>query len=777
MRAIVATLVVMAIAAVAVHAASDTAWQKTLPEVTVRLKPIEQSRDTVKYNVAAFTGKDDHYLEDVLKKLPGVEVAENGTITYKGNAINQFTIEGQNLLGNRYNQATRNLPVEAVAQVQVMENDQPIRALKRIRPSDRATLNVKLKHGYKIRPFGELQAGLGGFGNLLWNNHANLIDISSRNQMLVTAKMNNNGENLDDNTLDHVDIADYENYVPLPSEIVGSRTVTSLPILEKRYLQNKSYSVGINHLHRVGQYGNLRTNVAYYATSNHRTGSTCNAYGGVETLTLNESNKQHFKERTIVPQFHYQLNSPAVYLTDELTGSLSVEQNSNRLLSNGQPISERVVHHPLCVQNKLQFVLNAGNHVYSANSLTRYFRRSEVLNVEDAMQLYNAGQKVVLNRLFARNSIATSLNVLGNVMELEYRMEYCTDRLSTDYGPYNTVSYFTSALSPSYTISYYRGFVALACPAALFVSRVPWRSGSHGGAKVHIAPSLRWKHDFSPFWRSTVGCSLRSDNDNGLLSAHDVMTNYRTRTTLLDRYGWTRTSSIALSLNYSDLIRMFSWNLMASASSTTSDHHNAYSYRERYTVVSPVWEDTRSRMLIVQTTADKAMTGLGLAVKGSFNYTRHELPIEQNNLRETVKSNVITTALNLRWSKVSWLVLSLSPTANVAWQDKYSHGSSYALHSLFALASVSLFPVKALSLTASCEYSAMQIDATSYARNTFADAGITLSASRNVEIALQASNIFNRKQYVEAYFSGFDYRYYSVPLRHRELLLSVKFKL
>ncbi len=47
---------------------------------------------------------------------------------YRKNSLSKKLTEGQNLLVNRYNQATRNLPVEAVAQVQVMENDQPIKA-------------------------------------------------------------------------------------------------------------------------------------------------------------------------------------------------------------------------------------------------------------------------------------------------------------------------------------------------------------------------------------------------------------------------------------------------------------------------------------------------------------------------------------------------------------------------------------------------------------------------------------------------------------------------
>lgn len=163
------------------QAENDSVWrQMKLPEVTVKVKPIQQNGDTIKYNVASFQGKEDHYLEDVLKKLPGIEVAENGTISYRGNSINHLNIEGQDLLGNRYNQATRNLPVDAVAQVQIMENDQPVRALKDRKPSERATLNIKLKSGYKLKPFGEFQGGIGGFDNTLWDNHLTVINIAPK---------------------------------------------------------------------------------------------------------------------------------------------------------------------------------------------------------------------------------------------------------------------------------------------------------------------------------------------------------------------------------------------------------------------------------------------------------------------------------------------------------------------------------------------------------------------------------------------------------------------
>ncbi|WP_242403133.1 hypothetical protein [Prevotella scopos] len=82
------------------------------------------------YNVSSFLQKGDRHLEDILKKLPGVKVAENGSVSYQGRAINRFYIEGQDLMGNNYNQATRNMPITAVRNVEVLENHQPVKMLR-----------------------------------------------------------------------------------------------------------------------------------------------------------------------------------------------------------------------------------------------------------------------------------------------------------------------------------------------------------------------------------------------------------------------------------------------------------------------------------------------------------------------------------------------------------------------------------------------------------------------------------------------------------------------
>ena len=102
----------------------------SLKEVTVkprqrgeRLRVGEHSSGiTLSHNLASFLGKGDVTLEDGLKRLPGVDVSQNGGISYMGKPISQFNIEGMDLLGGKYNLATRNIPADYVTQVEIVRN-------------------------------------------------------------------------------------------------------------------------------------------------------------------------------------------------------------------------------------------------------------------------------------------------------------------------------------------------------------------------------------------------------------------------------------------------------------------------------------------------------------------------------------------------------------------------------------------------------------------------------------------------------------------------------
>ncbi len=826
-----------------------------LKEVTVKARPIDIHKDTINYNVAAFQGKEDRYIEDVLKKMPGIEVADNGAIRYKGRPINKFNIEGQDLLGNQYNQATRNMPADAVATVQVMEDDQPIRALKDRVPSDKATLNIKLKQGYKLRPFGDARGGIGGFNDVLWNNSLTLMNVGRKNQLLLTAKMDNNGENLSENTVEHIDYSDADNYEPLPGEMIQTDGMAQPPISEKRYLKNKSYSVGLNHVHRIGRYGSLRTNITYYGTSDHNEDSTYNYYGGEQTLSLSETNRRKLSSHTLMPHFRYEHNAPKVYLVDELSGSLSflkstsrrgtsrqgdlTQQESNgvfkstrgeltskqgempRLLagqisSSARPLSacqlneisssardlstrqlaERSDRHPGYIQNKMNMTINAGANVYSVNSLFRYFRRSETLGVSEndgstesistysftpslltPTTTYALDQRLELERIMTRNSVSTILRILGNSLELKYTFELRSDNVAVDGGRSNRTTYMKHSLAPEYTIRYSRGYVAVDVPVNVFTSSVPWSVVSDG-TKVYVSPSLRWRHEFSPFWRMNIMGGISRDPSADVMTPEEFARDYRTRLLTADRIGWTRRSGASFSLNYSNLVTLFVWNFMASASWSTSDHYNEYTYGNDLTTVRPVWKDVKSRSLFVLTSVDKTFAGTGESVKATVSYNRTALPVAQNGVTADITANVLTTAMTLRWSRWKWLSVTDRPTFNLTWQDPYAWSSGHnTLKSFYNEANIHLFPLSGLDISLSWEYNVLEVERGRYRRNSFIDASVRYALNKRIEFSLAMSNLLNHKVYEEASFSGLNYGYFSLPLRGREVLFSVAFSI
>ena len=94
----------------------------SLKEVKVKANPLWQRGDTLSHNLTSFLGKGDVTLEDGLKRLPGVDVAQSGAISYMGKPISQFNIEGMDLLGGKYNLATRNIPADYVTQVEIVRS-------------------------------------------------------------------------------------------------------------------------------------------------------------------------------------------------------------------------------------------------------------------------------------------------------------------------------------------------------------------------------------------------------------------------------------------------------------------------------------------------------------------------------------------------------------------------------------------------------------------------------------------------------------------------------
>jgi len=124
--------------------------------------PVVVKGDTLVYNTDSFTNGTERKLGDVLKKLPGIEVNEDGEIEVEGKTVNNVMIEGKKFFDGDSKLATQNIPADAVDKVEVLKNFDEVGQMRNLRNNqDNVAINIKLKEGKKNFWFGDITAGSG----------------------------------------------------------------------------------------------------------------------------------------------------------------------------------------------------------------------------------------------------------------------------------------------------------------------------------------------------------------------------------------------------------------------------------------------------------------------------------------------------------------------------------------------------------------------------------------------------------------------------------------
>lgn len=168
---------------------------KDLSGVTIVAKapPVVQKGDTSQFSASQYKVNPDATTEDLIKKMPGITVAKDGTVTAQGETIKKVTIDGKDFFGEDASAALRNLPSEVVDKIQVFD-----------RLSDQAQLtgfddgnsvkaiNVVTKSGIKNGQFGRVYAGAGT--DERYNAGGNVSFFKGDRRLSFVGNFNNNNQ-------------------------------------------------------------------------------------------------------------------------------------------------------------------------------------------------------------------------------------------------------------------------------------------------------------------------------------------------------------------------------------------------------------------------------------------------------------------------------------------------------------------------------------------------------------------------------------------------------
>jgi len=171
---------------------------KALDEVVITaVLPIRMNGDTLEINPAAFKLDSNAVVEDMLRKVPGVTLWGDGTVTVNGKKVTNVYVDGKPFFGNDPAIATQNLPKNAIEKIQVYtEEDRSKAPAERTAADSLLTMNIKLKADKKRGYFGKGSAGLGT--DQRFEADLGLQVYNKKTRFGIGAAINNINKNVDD---------------------------------------------------------------------------------------------------------------------------------------------------------------------------------------------------------------------------------------------------------------------------------------------------------------------------------------------------------------------------------------------------------------------------------------------------------------------------------------------------------------------------------------------------------------------------------------------------
>jgi hypothetical protein len=777
----------------------------TLKEVAVKPPKITLSGDTLNYFVSRYTDQSDRVIADVLKKMPGIEVADNGKISFNGRAINKFYVEHLDLLQGRYGIATNNIAAKDVATVQILENHQPIKTLRKDSVfSDSPAINLRLKDSAKGTWSVNGLAGI-GYKPLLWETELVGLYFGKNKQNISTYKGNNTGKNVFSEFTSHYD---YERVNLSGNNMLSVTSAGSPPISEKRFVNNLSHAISSSQLIKINDSLQLTISALYFNDKTAKQGYSRREefITGDSTLLIEE--RVTTATKTNNAELAIQLNSNAS--NSYFKNALNLKANWNEINgtgntnSNAQSLNEYISQHLLqpsfSIDNTINWIKSIKKNTIKLYFSSGYGQQPNSLTVTPAGFIGDGSFSSLTQDVLSQNiasvlrisyglrlgyfsfdySLSENINLRSINSKLQGFASDATqlpiaDSVKNDLW-YNT---FQTRLNQSYSYNNRKFKASINLPLTYYVLAINDQitDVSKNHLKWILLPSYSLAYDISGSWQLSTGAAYsKSYGSLGDAYTGYIMHNYRSllRNTA-DKLFESKAFNSNFTIRYSNPFDAIFGNIGINYKLAWRNLLYGYNYQGimmiKSTIENPTQADGYGANFYLQKGLDFWSSSVRL--NGGYNVSRGELLIQEQRYNYRSQSYNSGTDINIYpHSKigiqygVSW---RMSQNYTVGLANRFS-----PINGLSQNARINLFPTKEFTITMRGEH--QYNSATSERNIAFADASITYK-KKPFDIELEINNIFNTKQYVSASYSDVSTYYYSYQLRPFNVLIRTRIKL
>ena len=748
-----------------------------LREVKIKSQKIRQRGDTLVYHVASFAKDGDRSIGDVLKKMPGIQVAEDGKISYNGMPINKFYIEGKDLLQGRYGLATQGVEHKDVSNVEVMTNHQPVKALKNLSESEQAAINLKLKDGSKSHLITTINAALGTPS--LWSANLTGMMFSKEWQMISTYKTNNTGEDLQRDIREHMDILDKSKLTYNEAEYLTLPKGKPSELEQRRTLWNKSHLLSTNWIFGIGRDATLDAQVAYLTDRQHADHEMMTEYflpGGSRMIEDRLQSKADLQ--ALSAKLTAEVNRDSNYLNNVLRADFG--WNSGDVQTSGTYSAKQYLYMPRHrLSNTLEYIHRKGKNALTLNSRNQMEWLPQFTSVARGGQSYQ--QELGRRSFFSDEHINYDWGIGRLVLAMEGGLSYLDRRMNptSAFGrpsperdrELRTRRYQTYLIP---TLKYpHRDFnLTLRLPISYFHYDFDDSHKDDVGYGTSLSISYRGIPHLTALFSGTV-----SENPYNIANRYDgrLMTNYRTMTQGTTEYGTVTGKSLTLTAMYQNPAHAQFGFLTITRMWNKNPFVHIQSFDGDWLVNGLMLSPNHSRSWLVNGNFETLLPLTGGMLKIFAHWMQHDRQMQTANVLAAYQNNSFSLDVILNgtlFRKLNWKYeLEYGST-----RLRISDGDANTFQGFEHSFSLYYSPVKKLSLSLMGEYYHNQQYQQQYTDHIMIDAKAILKLCSNLELALSLRNLLNTREY--AYTTHTELMSLSElqPIRGRECLLSVYFR-
>ncbi|MDR3227197.1 MAG: outer membrane beta-barrel family protein [Prevotellaceae bacterium] len=761
-----------------------------IKELKVQAEKVRQHNDTVEYIVSSFADVQDKTIGDVLKKMPGIEVHKNGQISYNGKSINTFYIEGKDLLENKYGLATNNVSHKDVASIEVLENHQPVQALKDIQFSDRAAINLKLKENAKLKWVGKVKADA-GFLPFLWSGDIFAMRFTKKSQNMHAFKTNNMGFDIGKEinviyinpSSPFFGLENFENM----DNLIQTRSIPLPPINDERSVFNNSYMITTNTLWGVGKNkkADLKLNTSYLHDSQTSENLNTRIYlNGDTAFAINEHNNALDKKNKLDLELTLKSNTEKHYLLNSLkANAIWNKENINTFGTIDNNENDKLTTYK--ITNDFKMVKRIGNKAIMLASFVNYKYKPKRFDVN--MALESQKQKENLSSLYTNNYFAFTSRIKRIRFDLSGGIKASLMHLNTKLtGVSDTIGQLINNINTSYIDIYFRprfsyNIKRLHFELTTYIDYYHYHINDNYKRKktqkdlLLFTPNLYANIELSALWSLSASAGLPNniDNTDRIYSGY-ILRNYQTLERGLDNIGKQNGFTYNFMLNYKNPIKLFFAYLSVSNSSLSVNNQSSRDFIGNYIIQSTTDAFGKNNNFSIDLNFSKSVDALKTNVSLNVSYSSMKSEILQNNNLFLFDNQMINISPKMRIRFAKWCNFEYIANfqTNKLKIDDVKNSSVNNFNQTFTLV---INPAKKLNIKLNAEHYRNEITTDKIQTLLFGDITLSYFIKENLELGFNATNIFNKKKYSYTIYNDVTQYTYEYIIRPRNISFSIFF--